>query len=30
MVGVSAPSTKVLGSFLHFEAFRGDTSVALP
>ena len=29
-VGASAPSAKRIGSFLHFEAFRGDASVALP
>ncbi len=29
-VGASAPSAGVMGPFLHFEAFRGGTWVALP
>ena len=29
-IGLSAPSTKVIGPFLHFEAFRGGAWVALP
>ena len=29
-VGKTAPTAKVLGAFLHFEAFRGGRRVALP